>query len=196
MPTFPSLGDTPDLATLYRRFPDSFAPLLDYHDRVLRDPSPLTVAERELIATYVSGLNACAYCHGSHRLAAEVFGVNPDIIEALLSDAGNNRVEPKLKPILAYVEKLTRNPARLTDTDAKAVYSAGWSEQALFDAISACALFNLMNRMVAGSGITVDPLLEGEADRVARRERMATPGDDPHRAERSYSKLPAIWSNS
>ncbi len=194
MPVFPSLGDAPDLAAVYRRFPASFAPLLEYHDRVLRDASPLTVAERELIAAYVSGLNACTYCHGSHLLAAQAFGIDPGMIEALLAEIDDSGVDAKLRPLLAYVAKLTRTPARLTDADAQAVYMAGWSEQALFDAISVCGLFNLMNRMVAGAGIAIDPLLQDDDDKTARAKRMATPGDDPHRAERSYSKLPDIWS--
>ena len=49
---------------------------MEYHDRLMRDHSPLTVAERELIAAYVSGLNACTYCYGSHVIAAGAFGVD------------------------------------------------------------------------------------------------------------------------
>lgn len=194
MAVFASLGDSPDLRALYRRFPDSFAPLLEYHDRVLRDTSPLTVAERELIAAYVSGLNACTYCHGSHLLAAQAFGIAPGVIEELVAGDDDSGVDPRLKPILAYVAKLTRTPSRLTHADAQAVYAAGWEEQALFDAISVCGLFNLMNRMVAGAGIAIDPMLQGKADKAARAKRMASPGDDPHRAARSYSQLPEIWS--
>jgi AhpD family alkylhydroperoxidase len=33
------------------------------------------VAERELIAAYVAGLNACGYCHGIHIAVAEAFGI-------------------------------------------------------------------------------------------------------------------------
>ncbi len=33
---------------------------------------------------------------------------------------------------------------------------AGWDEQALHDAVSVCALFNLMNRYVNGLGVTAD----------------------------------------
>lgn len=194
MPVFGSLGDAPDLKALYRRFPESFAPLLEYHDRVLRDASPLTVAERELIAAYVSGMNACTYCHGSHLLAAQAFGIAPGVIEKLLAGDDDSGVDPRLTPILAYVGKLTLTPSQLTPADAQAVYAAGWEEQALFDAISVCGLFNLMNRMVAGAGITIDPMLQGDADKAARARRMASPGADPHRSARSYSQLPEIWS--
>jgi hypothetical protein len=33
----------------------------------------------------------------------------------------------------------------------------GWDEHALYDAVSVCALFNFMNRLVEGLGIRADP---------------------------------------
>lgn len=54
---FPSLPEEPSPAEVFRRYPHTLPPLLDYPDRLLRDLSPLTVAQRELIAAYVSGLN-------------------------------------------------------------------------------------------------------------------------------------------
>ena len=41
--------------------------------------------------------------------------------------------------------------------DAAQVFAAGWDEQALHDAISVCALFNFMNRLVEGMGIKTSP---------------------------------------
>ena len=189
MSIFPSLPSDPDLAAVFRRFPAYVAPLLEVHDRILRDPSPLTVAERELIAAYVSGLNACTYCHGAHRVAAEVFGIDPDVFDALMADPETAPVDPRLRPILAYVGKLTLSPARIGPADASAVWDAGWEEQALFDAISVSALFNFMNRLVEGTGITQDPLAAAPEAQAARRARMGTPGADPHSAPRSYSRL-------
>jgi hypothetical protein len=45
----------------------------------------------------------------------------------------------------------------MTRADADMVFTAGWSEQALHDAISVCALFNFMNRFVEGHGIKGTP---------------------------------------
>jgi AhpD family alkylhydroperoxidase len=39
---------------------------------LLRDESPLTPAERELIATHVSARNQCMFCMSSHAAAARV----------------------------------------------------------------------------------------------------------------------------
>ncbi|MDZ4307030.1 carboxymuconolactone decarboxylase family protein [Allopontixanthobacter sp.] len=181
--------------SVFKLFPATVGPLLEYHDRVLRDPSPLTVAERELIAAYVSGLNACTYCHGSHVLAATAFGIDENWFEGLINDLESCAVDAKLKPLLAYVRKLTLTPSMIVEADAAAVYAAGWEEQALFDAISVCGLFNLMNRIVDGTGTRIDPLVMPEEDKTARRARMVEGVDpgDPYRAERSYSKLAAIW---
>lgn len=195
MAQFPSLPDDHQLDSVFKRFPATVAPLLEYHDRVLRDPSPLTVAERELIAAYVSGLNACTYCHGAHVLAASAFGIEENWFEGLMKDLETCAVDAKLKPLLAYVRKLTLTPSMMVEADAAAVYAAGWEEQALFDAISVCGLFNLMNRIVEGTGTRIDPLIMPEDDKNARKARLAGGVDsgDPHRADRSYSKLAATW---
>ena len=193
MGVFPSVEGEPSLEKVFRRFPHTLPPLLEYHDRLLRDPGPLPVATRELIAAYVSGLNACTYCHGAHVVAAEAFGIDPDLFDGLIFDLGSSEVEEKLKPLLAYVKKLTLTPAMMSDRDAEPVYAAGWSEEALFMAVSICALFNFMNRIIEGSGIKSDPLAATPAERQARIQRMGGAGNDPYRAERSYTNLAAIW---
>lgn len=193
MRVFPSIEGEPGLDKVFRRFPHTVAPLLEYHDRLLRDPSPLTVAERELIAAYVSGINACTYCHVAHVVAARAFGVDEDLFQGLMADLDGSAVDDKLKPILAYVGKLTRTPAMMTEADAQRVYDAGWDEQALFDAVSVCALFNFMNRIVEGSGIKSNPLEADKAELDARMIRMGGATGDPHRGERSYTKLARLW---
>ena len=195
MSLFPSLPEGHQLGDVFQRFPHSVMPLLEYHDRVLRDPSPLTVAERELIAAYVSGLNACTYCHGSHVLAASAFGIDPALFEGLISDLESSAVDARLKPVLAYVRKLTLTPARMTSGDANAVFDAGWDEQALFDAVSVCGLFNLMNRIVEGTGTRLDPLEMSDDDKTARMARLSGGAieGDPFRAARSYTKLAGLW---
>ena len=174
MARFPSLPERPLLADVFKRFPQGIAPLLEYHDVLLRGPSPRSVAQRELIAAYVSGLNACHYCHGAHQVIAEVHGIAPAVFEHLLEDPAKSGIAPALLPILAYVRKLTQTPARMTDADAEAVYSAGWDEQALFHAICVCAIFCFMNRVVDGCGVTTDAQVIAD-----QRRRHAALKDDP-----------------
>ena len=122
----------------------------------MRGPGPLTPGQRELIAAYTSALNSCRFCHGVHAEVAKGFGIEPVIFEGMMADPGGATVDEKMKPLLAYVRKLTEAPSRLTDADADAVHAAGWDDDALVYTIAVCAYFNNMNRLVEGSGIVGD----------------------------------------
>jgi uncharacterized peroxidase-related enzyme len=151
-----SLPDDAVLMDVFRAFPETSRPLLDYHEVVMRGPSPFTVAERELIAAYVSGVNECSYCHGVHTATAEVCGVPAGLVPSAVADLDTADVDEKLRAVLRYVGKLTRTPGELTGQDADDVLAAGWSEAALHHAVLVCALFNFMNRLVNGIGIRAD----------------------------------------
>lgn len=168
------LPDGAELADVFRAYPVGVRELLVYHDLVLRHPSPLTVAERELIAAFVSGINACSYCYGAHRIIAESFGVDEAVIRSAVSDPATALVADRMRPMLQFVAKLTRAPASVRQADRDAVYAAGWSEEALYYAVVACALFNFMNRVVEGMGVATSPAIQ--ARQRARNERAA---DDP-----------------
>jgi uncharacterized peroxidase-related enzyme len=148
-----SLPENATLTDLRRTYADLLEKLRPYGHRLMRGPSPLTPGQRELIAAFVSGVNSCRYCHGSHSLVARAFGVGEDVLAASLADIDAAPVDARLKPILRYVRKLTETPSRMTAADAAAVYDAGWSDEALLHAIAVCAYFNNMNRLVAGAGI-------------------------------------------
>lgn len=139
--------------------------LCQFHEELLRGDSPLSVMERELIAAYVSGLNRCTFCRGTHEATALLFGVPEGLVEHLLNDETLAKAPNRLRPLLAYARKLTLNQISMTSTDAEQVFEAGWSERALHDTILIAATFNFMNRFVHGHGI------EGGEDLHAERGR-------------------------
>ena len=156
MTHLPSLPANAALFDLFKAYPEAARPLLAYHEVLLRGPSSLSVPERERIAAYVSELNGCAYCQAIHTAPARALKSS--------ADEGDDRCAP----ILALVEKLTLTPEADTAAEAKAVLAAGWDEAALFHAVSICALFNLMNRLVAGLGIAAgQDYLRMAAERLA-----------------------------
>lgn len=172
----PSLGAHPHLGDVFKTFPETVRPLLEYHDLLLRGPSPLSVAERELIAAYVSGLNACDFCFGAHQVIAEAAGVDAAVFQLLLEDIDAAPVREVLKPIFHYVKTLTLSPARASDAQAQAIRDAGWDDRAIHDAVAVCALFNLMNRLVEGMGVE-----SSEAVRANQRARNREITDTQYR---------------
>ncbi len=158
MPFLPTIKDDDKVPHVLARFNTGTGlPLLNFHEALLRGDSPFTIQERELMAAYVSGVNACQYCCGAHTAAAKEFGVPETVVTALIDNLQTAPVSEALKPVLAYLRKLTLTPTKMTQKDADAVYAAGWDERALYDAVQVCCLYNFMNRFVEGLGLTPRP---------------------------------------
>jgi uncharacterized peroxidase-related enzyme len=155
------LESFPENATqseLFKRWPELAEPLGMLAQRLLRE-GPFTHKQAELIFAFVSGVNACQYCHNIHSRTAELFGVEAGLFESLLDDIDLADIDKKMKPLLKYVRKLTETPAKMIQADADAVLAAGWSETEFQYAVSICAAANYFNRVLEGHGIKGDPAL-------------------------------------
>ncbi len=159
MPFFSSIGSKDGVPHALANFNTGIErPLMELHQILMRsEDSPFTVAQRELLAAFVSGTNACKYCTGAHSATAVEFGVEEELISSLLTDIDLAGVEDNMKPIFKFVKKLTLDPTKMIQSDADAVFNAGWSERALYDAIIICCTWSFMNRFVEGLGLSVIP---------------------------------------
>lgn len=156
MSHFKKLPDSAKLLDVFKRYPHQCIPLIEYHQRMLREDSPFSVGEREWMAAYVSALNSCGYCAGVHEATARRFGVNEAVMRQLLKDPEQAAVPEKMRPVFAYLKKLTECPSRILPEDVEAIFAAGWDDRALHDLVAIGALFNCMNRLVEGFGISAD----------------------------------------
>ena len=167
MPHLPSLADDATLIDVYERYPAVAAAALALNEAIMRHPAPFSSAEREAIAAYVSKINACQYCHGVHSNAAIGLGLASDAVTAIceLPAAPDN---PKLVPVLAYVAKLTSEPASVDKADVNRMLDAGWDETAVSFAAFVAALYAFMNRLIEGHGIKAsDEYLKSGGTRIA-----------------------------
>lgn len=172
MPFPPSFPTDADVRTVMSQRPDVYHHWHQFGEGIMRGPSPFTPGERELIAGFVSGVNACAYCHGSHTAVAIAFGFPENLMPKLLDDLDTAPIAERLKPVLAFVKKLTLTPNKMTSSDADAIFTAGWSEDALHDAVAVCCYFNFMNRLVLGHGIEFDSNPERLRARAERKKLL------------------------
>lgn len=157
MSFFKSLPEDAGVRHILTLNPQAGRALVEFHTAALRNEGPLEPGHKELIAAYVSGLNACQYCFGVHAETAKAFGLEAGTLERLLADIDSADVDERLKPLLRYARKLTLEPSRMTEADAQAVFAAGWSEAALHEAVLTVCLFNFMNRLLEGHGVKGNP---------------------------------------
>jgi AhpD family alkylhydroperoxidase len=78
--------------------PETAKPLRELAEVLLRGPSSLPSAEREMIATFVSTRNDCYFCQTSHRAAAAHHaGGNYELVDAVRFDYPNAPVSAKIE---------------------------------------------------------------------------------------------------
>ncbi|QDL38701.1 carboxymuconolactone decarboxylase family protein [Rhodoferax sediminis] len=183
MTFFKSLPDNAGPPNVFTKYPEVYGPWSTMSQAMMNGPSPLSQGERELILAYAAGLGGCTFVHVAHSEVAYAWGIQQGSVERLLEDPNTAPVKARLKPLLAFVQKLMVTPSEMTQADADAVFEAGWDEQALHDAIAVTARAAFMQRLVEGYGFT--PLTREAAAKHAKR-----------RVERGYVNLyPAFREN-
>lgn len=70
----------------------------------------------------------------------------------MVADWRSAPLRPQLAATLVFLEKLTLRPEELEPADAEAARAAGVSTQALRDAATVCALFNMIVRLADSLG--------------------------------------------
>jgi hypothetical protein len=93
----------------------------------------------------------------------------------VLDDFRTAPIDDREKALFAFIEKMNRESNRLSPEDVQAVKAAGWSEEAIYDAITVCALFNFYNKWIDATGVSDMPALAYEMS----GERLATRGYAP-----------------
>jgi len=79
---------------------------------------------------------------------------NRSLVTAVLQDHRTAPISDREKALFAFIEKVNRDSSRLQKEDLEEVTAAGWSEEALYDAITVCALFNFYNKWIDATGVS------------------------------------------
>jgi uncharacterized peroxidase-related enzyme len=146
-------GETiPEILHLFRFKRRSTNHLVRFTEEVMRGPSPLAPGLRELIGAYVSKKNQYSFCSDAHAAAAAEY-LGQELVTEILHDLESSRLDEQHKALLRYVGKLAENPAGVACSDIDSLKEAGWSEEAIFDALTIAALFRFYNTWNAGAGV-------------------------------------------
>lgn len=145
---------------------DTTVHLQRFSQGVLRQPASISEGFRELIAAYTSYQNECGFCTKAHAAAAAELLGSEELVWDALRDVDHASVPDKQKTMLKFVGTLTLRPATITAADVDALRSAGWDDEAIYYAVTTCALFNFYNRWIFGTGV---PEMSAEAHREQGR---------------------------
>lgn len=117
----------------------------------MRGASKWTVADRELMAAYVSKINESPFCIGAHTATAvRAYGDGPKVA-AVLADLDSAPIDETLRETLRMLGRLTKQGA-VDQVGIAAVLAAGATPGQIEDALTVGFAFNATTRLASTFG--------------------------------------------
>ena len=111
MPFFKSLPADAGPPEIFATYPELYGLWSEMSQVLMNGPSPLSPGERELILAFAAGTAGCSFVYTAHSEVAYAWGIEDGLIDQLLDDLDAAPIEPRLRPILAFVRKLILDSA-------------------------------------------------------------------------------------
>ena len=71
----------------------------------------------------------------------------------MLEDVETSPLDDRHKALFRFIDKVNHDSPNITPADVDAARAAGWTDEALYFAITVCALFNFYNRWIDAAGV-------------------------------------------
>jgi len=127
-------------------YPEAEEYLSGLAEALLRGPSSLTPAEREVIATFVSSACDCYSCTSAPAAAARHSpGAGVGIADRVTNGFRRAPVSEKLKALLAIAAKVQQGGRRVTEIDVARAREQGADDKAIHDTVLIAAAFCMYN---------------------------------------------------
>lgn len=121
----------------------------------MRGPSDWSVADRELMAAYVSKMNETEFCIAAHTATSALAYNDGAKVSATLADLETAPLGEPLRGTLRMLGKLTLDN-KVNADDMRRVLAAGVSEQQIKDALAVAFAFNVTDRLADVFDFAVD----------------------------------------
>jgi uncharacterized peroxidase-related enzyme len=144
----------PGILKCFSARPDFLKQAVDFSNTIQFSDGHLSRLHKEMIGTYVSFLNNCAYCLDSHAFFLKMQGATAQTVAAFI--AGNldhaDLTEAE-RTLLHYVKVITEAAYRSTPEDVEKLRHAGWKEEQIAEAVYVVAIFAMFNRIANAFGV-------------------------------------------
>ena len=94
------------------------------------------------------------------------------LVQAVLDDYTTAPFSEMERALFAFLAKMIEDSTSIQHADTDAVRAAGWSDEALYDAITVCSLFQFYNNWIDATGVSDMPAFAYEMS----GKRLATQG--------------------
>ena len=75
------------------------------------------------------------------------------MVWGVLRDLESSGLDEKEKALFRFIDKVNHDSPRISPDDMQPLYAVGWTDEAIYFAITVCALFNFYNRWIDSTGV-------------------------------------------
>jgi len=86
-----------------------------------------------------------------------------ELVAQVLEDHRKSSLPAKEKALFSFIEKVNADSTTIAQADVDAAKAAGWSDEAIYDAVTVCALFRFYNTWIDATGVHDMPAAAYEA---------------------------------
>ena len=76
-----------------------------------------------------------------------------EVVASVLADIETSLLSESEKALLRFVRKVNDDSVSIQSSDIDSLHAAGYTDEAIYYAITVCALFNFYNRWIDASGV-------------------------------------------
>lgn len=85
-------------------------------------------------------------------VAAEILG-SRELVDSVLAEIETSQLSDAEKVLFRFVRKVNEDSVSIQPDEIERLHRAGYSDEAIYYAITVCALFNFYNRWIDASGV-------------------------------------------
>ena len=112
---------------------------------------------KEMIFVAISKDRGCRYCIAAHMACCRMLGVSPQVLEELVRDV-NSLPEEKLRAIIRFAIKCSRDPQSLTEKDYEQIRNHGLVHSEIIEIIAMSAFAVYANIIADATAMNLDEM--------------------------------------
>jgi len=151
-----------NIVSIQSQLPEVMRDSMRIYRSIMYGPSPLSRAQREMLAVVTSTANDCHYWIAAHLhdLRAEV--EDQDQVDRFAADWRSAGLDPPTLALMEFGHELTVAPASISRDDIVALREHGFDDKAISSATQVVAYFNYINRIAEGLGVPPEDWLDAD----------------------------------
>lgn len=161
----------PGILQCFATHPALLEHMMGLAESMLFSDGALGRKNKEMLATFVSSRNKCAYCADSHGYFLRMNGGSSDLLDAVIAcDVQADVLGAENAVLLKFVGKVTDAADSICPADIAELRDCGWTDLQIAEAIHLAALFACFNRVVNSFGLHSQGMLAIYHDELNSRE--------------------------